>query len=35
MDEEIDVFVCEVVESVYYLLCFCKMGEDEMVVVDF
>ena len=34
-DEEIDAFVREAVESAYHPSCSCKMGEDEMAVVDF
>ncbi|MCH2258754.1 MAG: choline dehydrogenase [Alteromonas sp.] len=33
-DEEIDAFVREAVESAYHPSCSCKMGEDEMAVVD-
>lgn len=33
-DEEIDAFVREAVESAYHPSCTCKMGEDEMAVVD-
>jgi len=33
-DEEIDAFVRETVESAYHPSCSCKMGEDEMAVVD-
>lgn len=33
-DVELDEFVCNYVEMVYYLFCSCKMGEDDMVVVD-
>ena len=33
-DEEIDAFVREAVESAYHPSCSCKMGEDELAVVD-
>ncbi|KZN64790.1 choline dehydrogenase [Pseudoalteromonas luteoviolacea CPMOR-1] len=33
-DEEIDEFVRQAVESAYHPSCSCKMGEDEMTVVD-
>ena len=33
-DEEIDAFVREAVESAYHPSCTCKMGEDDMAVVD-
>lgn len=33
-DEEIDTFVRSAVESAYHPSCSCKMGEDEMSVVD-
>lgn len=33
-DEEIDAFVREHVESAYHPSCSCKMGEDELAVVD-
>ncbi|RRS09804.1 choline dehydrogenase [Pseudoalteromonas sp. J010] len=33
-DEEIDAFVRQAVESAYHPSCSCKMGEDEMAVVD-
>jgi len=33
-DEQIDQFVRENVESAYHPSCSCKMGEDEMAVVD-
>ena len=33
-DEEIDSFVRSAVESAYHPSCSCKMGEDEMAVVD-
>ncbi|WP_394221247.1 choline dehydrogenase [Alteromonas gracilis] len=33
-DEEIDAFVREAVESAYHPSCSCKMGEDQMAVVD-
>ncbi|MBJ2130307.1 choline dehydrogenase [Alteromonas sp. IB21] len=33
-DEEIDTFVREAVESAYHPSCSCKMGEDDMAVVD-
>lgn len=33
-DEEIDQFVRSAVESAYHPSCSCKMGEDEMAVVD-
>ncbi|WP_338851945.1 choline dehydrogenase [Alteromonas macleodii] len=33
-DEEIDAFVREAVESAYHPSCSCKMGKDEMAVVD-
>ncbi|MEF2132159.1 choline dehydrogenase [Pseudoalteromonas maricaloris] len=33
-DEEIDAFVRKAVESAYHPSCSCKMGEDEMAVVD-
>ncbi|MBD3584933.1 choline dehydrogenase [Salinimonas sp. HHU 13199] len=33
-DEQIDAFVREAVESAYHPSCTCKMGEDEMAVVD-
>ena len=33
-DEEIDAFVRQFVESAYHPSCSCKMGEDEMAVVD-
>ena len=33
-DEGIDAFVREAVESAYHPSCSCKMGEDEMAVVD-
>lgn len=33
-DEEIDDFVREAVESAYHPSCSCKMGEDEMAVVN-
>ncbi len=33
-DEEIDAFVRKAVESAYHPSCTCKMGEDEMAVVD-
>lgn len=33
-DEEIDAFVRQAVESAYHPSCTCKMGEDEMAVVD-
>ncbi|AXT39601.1 choline dehydrogenase [Alteromonas sp. BL110] len=33
-DEEIDAFVREAVESAYHPSCSCKMGEDDMAVVD-
>ncbi|MDN3682996.1 choline dehydrogenase [Vibrio tapetis subsp. quintayensis] len=33
-DEEIDKFVRSAVESAYHPSCSCKMGEDEMAVVD-
>ncbi|MDO7083671.1 choline dehydrogenase [Pseudocolwellia sp. AS88] len=33
-DEEIDTFVREFVESAYHPSCSCKMGTDEMAVVD-
>ncbi|GFD75807.1 choline dehydrogenase [Alteromonas sp. KUL150] len=33
-DEEIDSFVREAVESAYHPSCSCKMGEDDMAVVD-
>ena len=33
-DEEIDAFVREAGESAYHPSCSCKMGEDEMAVVD-
>lgn len=33
-DEEIDAFVRSSVESAYHPSCSCKMGEDEMAVVD-
>ncbi|WP_105169919.1 choline dehydrogenase [Pseudoalteromonas sp. T1lg23B] len=33
-DEQIDAFVRQAVESAYHPSCSCKMGEDEMAVVD-
>ncbi|KZN54600.1 choline dehydrogenase [Pseudoalteromonas luteoviolacea CPMOR-2] len=33
-DEEIDEFVRQAVESAYHPSCSCKMGEDDMAVVD-
>jgi choline dehydrogenase len=33
-DDEIDAFVRQAVESAYHPSCTCKMGEDEMAVVD-
>jgi choline dehydrogenase len=33
-DDEIDAFVRQAVESAYHPSCSCKMGEDEMAVVD-
>jgi len=33
-DEQIDAFVRQAVESAYHPSCTCKMGEDEMAVVD-
>ncbi|MCG7529989.1 choline dehydrogenase [Psychrobium sp. MM17-31] len=33
-DEEIDTFVRQFVESAYHPSCSCKMGEDDMAVVD-
>ncbi|WDT85068.1 choline dehydrogenase [Alteromonas sp. 009811495] len=33
-DEEIDAFVRDAVESAYHPSCSCKMGEDDMAVVD-
>ncbi|AFV86364.1 MULTISPECIES: choline dehydrogenase [Alteromonas] len=33
-DEEIDAFVREAVESAYHPSCSCKMGEDDMAVVN-
>ena len=33
-DEEIDAFVRQAVESAYHPSCSCKMGEDDMAVVD-
>ena len=33
-DEDIDAFVRQAVESAYHPSCTCKMGEDEMAVVD-
>ncbi|WP_108652341.1 choline dehydrogenase [Dongshaea marina] len=33
-DDEIDAFVRESVESAYHPSCSCRMGEDEMAVVD-
>ena len=33
-DEEIDAFVRRAVESAYHPSCSCKMGEDDMAVVD-
>lgn len=33
-DEQIDAFVRSAVESAYHPSCTCKMGEDEMAVVD-
>ena len=33
-DEQIDAFVRNAVESAYHPSCSCKMGEDEMAVVD-
>lgn len=33
-DEEIDAFVRQAVESAYHPSCSCKMGEDEMAVVN-
>lgn len=33
-DEQIDTFVREAVESAYHPSCSCKMGEDELAVVD-
>ena len=33
-DEEIDAFVRDTVESAYHPSCSCKMGEDDMAVVD-
>lgn len=33
-DEQIDAFVREAVESAYHPSCSCKMGEDDMAVVD-
>ena len=33
-DEEIDTFVRQFVESAYHPSCSCKMGSDEMAVVD-
>jgi choline dehydrogenase len=33
-DEEIDAFVRSAVESAYHASCTCKMGEDDMAVVD-
>ncbi len=33
-DEEIDAFVRNAVESAYHPSCACRMGEDEMAVVD-
>jgi choline dehydrogenase len=33
-DEEIDAFVRGAVESAYHASCACKMGEDNMAVVD-
>ena len=33
-DEEIDAFVRQSVESAYHPSCSCKMGEDELAVVD-
>lgn len=33
-DEQIDAFVRDAVESAYHPSCSCKMGEDEMAVVD-
>ncbi|OCQ23439.1 choline dehydrogenase [Pseudoalteromonas luteoviolacea] len=33
-DEEIDKFVRQAVESAYHPSCSCKMGEDDMAVVD-
>lgn len=34
MDEQFDEFVCNYVEIVFYLCGICKMGYDEMFVVD-
>ena len=33
-DEEIDAFVRSAVESAYHPSCTCRMGEDDMAVVD-
>ncbi len=33
-DEEIDAFVRSAVESAYHPSCACRMGEDDMAVVD-
>lgn len=33
-DEEIDAFVRQAVESAYHPSCSCKMGTDDMAVVD-
>jgi choline dehydrogenase len=33
-DEEIDDYIRSAVESAYHASCTCKMGEDEMAVVD-
>ena len=33
-DDEIDAFIRDAVESAYHPSCACKMGEDEMAVVD-
>lgn len=33
-DEEIDAFVRQAVESAYHPSCSCKMGEDDMAVVN-
>jgi choline dehydrogenase len=33
-DEEIDAFVRGAVESAYHPSCACRMGEDDMAVVD-
>lgn len=34
LDVEFDEFICNYVEIVFYLFCLCKMGSDDMVVVD-